>query len=266
MGFLFECIERLGDQAERVFDCINNVFSWLPLAATIEGAIFCVHGGPGNMKTMEEINTVPRGTTNLQAKAVVGELLNDLLWSDPTDHDSILGIVPNPQRGSVYYGPDIVHGFLSRNGFGPNGAGMLVRAHECTTDGFDLHSGGRCVTVFSATNYCGIYQNTGAVLEVFWDHAPGEHQLLVQAKLIGPGVGSAESIDHDNWQQVEEDRPATPPRNWSQAYEQLDELQLAQAPPRPPTPLRRSGTSSGDLAGELAGMTANGDVDIEAQV
>lgn len=44
-GFLFECIERLGDQAERVFDCINNVFSWLPLAATIEGAIFCVHGG-----------------------------------------------------------------------------------------------------------------------------------------------------------------------------------------------------------------------------
>ena len=112
------------------------------------------------------------------------------------------------------------------------------------------------------------------------DHAPGEHQLLVQAKLIGPGVGSAESIDHEythmpstarcvcnvvcgsNWQQVPDDCPATPPRNWSQAYEQLDELQLAQAPPRPPTPLRRSGTSSGDLAG----MTANGDVDIEAQV
>ena len=44
-GFLFECIERLGDHANRCFDAINRVFSWLPVAATIEDAIFCVHGG-----------------------------------------------------------------------------------------------------------------------------------------------------------------------------------------------------------------------------
>ena len=55
----------------------------------VDGVLGCWVVGPGNMKTMEEINTVPRGTTNLQAKAVVGELLNDLLWSDPTDHDSV---------------------------------------------------------------------------------------------------------------------------------------------------------------------------------
>ena len=42
-------------------------------------------------------------------------------------------------------------------------------------DGFDLHTGGRCVTVFSATNYCGCTQNSGAVLEVFWDLTPGSH-------------------------------------------------------------------------------------------
>eukprot|EP00656_Telonema_subtile_P020074 TRINITY_DN21245_c0_g1_i3.p1 TRINITY_DN21245_c0_g1~~TRINITY_DN21245_c0_g1_i3.p1 ORF type:complete len:882 (+),score=225.94 TRINITY_DN21245_c0_g1_i3:78-2723(+) len=266
-GFLFECLERLGsDIAERAFDAFNAAFAWLPVAASIEGAIFCVHGGPGRLESLAEVESLPRGTTNVESKAVVGEMLNDLLWSDPTEHDSIEGIVPNPQRGSVYYGPDIVKEFLRRNNFGPEGKGMLVRAHECTTDGFDLHSGGRCVTVFSATNYCGVYQNTGAVLEVFWDHTPGTHQLLVQAKLIGPGVGTTEE-----WQDIAE-CPPTPPRHWADVYEQFEEIQgrvqddmndeikaqytnSQEEKPRaarPPTPLRRSNRSNSDLSSMMA--------------
>ena len=42
---------------------------------------------------------------------------------------------------------------------------MIIRAHEVTMDGFDLHSDGHLVTLFSATNYCGVCGNNGAVIE-----------------------------------------------------------------------------------------------------
>ena len=45
----------------------------------------------------------------------------------------------------------IVRNFLSRNHLR-----MIIRAHEVTLDGFDLHSDGHLVTLFSATNYCGV--------------------------------------------------------------------------------------------------------------
>jgi len=156
--------------------------------------------------------SVTAGTSALESKAICGDLLYDLLWSDPTESDHITGCPPNPHRASVFYGPDRVKAFLQDNHIGgPDGHGMLVRAHEVTMDGFDLHTGGRCVTVFSATNYCGCTQNTGAVLEVFWDMTPGVNQLLVQAKLIGYEVQSAESLAQA-WHAVDECRPPTPPR------------------------------------------------------
>lgn len=48
---------------------------------------------------------------------------------------------------------------------------MIIRAHEVTMDGFDLHSDGHLVTLFSATNYCGVCNNNGAVIEATWGDA-----------------------------------------------------------------------------------------------
>lgn len=47
--------------------------------------------------------------------------MTDLLWSDPTDNDSITGVVPNTTRdsdgsGRIYkFGPDRVAVFLQTN-------------------------------------------------------------------------------------------------------------------------------------------------------
>ena len=47
-GFRLECMERLGDeQGVHVWRRINDLFNYLPLAATIEGKILCMHGGIG---------------------------------------------------------------------------------------------------------------------------------------------------------------------------------------------------------------------------
>jgi diadenosine tetraphosphatase ApaH/serine/threonine PP2A family protein phosphatase len=33
---------------------------------------------------------------------------------------------------------------------------LIVRAHECVMDGFERFAQGHLITLFSATNYCGI--------------------------------------------------------------------------------------------------------------
>lgn len=45
-GFRTECIERLGERdGLEVWEAINNLFNWLPLAAIIEEKVICMHGG-----------------------------------------------------------------------------------------------------------------------------------------------------------------------------------------------------------------------------
>lgn len=65
------------------------------------------------------------------------QLVLDILWSDPTDSDSQLGISPNYLRDPaesgniVKFGPDRVQDFLKKNNLS-----MIIRAHECVMDGF----------------------------------------------------------------------------------------------------------------------------------
>lgn len=50
-GFADECIQKLNENIndpKSVFNLINNVFEYLPLAAIVEDEMFCVHSGIGN--------------------------------------------------------------------------------------------------------------------------------------------------------------------------------------------------------------------------
>ena len=50
-GFAEECSSRLGEEpadVDSVFNKINDLFDWLPLAAVIDDRIVCLHGGIGS--------------------------------------------------------------------------------------------------------------------------------------------------------------------------------------------------------------------------
>ncbi|CAN0918093.1 Serine/threonine-protein phosphatase BSL3 [Linum grandiflorum] len=211
-GFRIECIERMGERdGIWVWHRINRLFNWLPLAALIEKKIICMHGGIGrSINHVEQIESIQRPIT-MEAGSIV---LMDLLWSDPTENDSVEGLRPNARGpGLVTFGPDRVMEFC-----GNNDLQLIVRAHECVMDGFERFAQGHLITLFSATNYCGTANNAGAILVLGRD-------LIVVPKLIHPlppAISSPETSPErqieDTWmQELNANRPPTPTRGRPQA-------------------------------------------------
>ncbi|VAI21455.1 unnamed protein product [Triticum turgidum subsp. durum] len=102
-GFRIECIERMGERdGIWTWHRMNRLFNWLPLAALIEKKIICMHGGIGrSINHVEQIENLQRPIT-MEAGSVV---LMDLLWSDPTENDSVEGLRPNARGpGLVTFG------------------------------------------------------------------------------------------------------------------------------------------------------------------
>ncbi|KAH7277181.1 hypothetical protein KP509_39G038100 [Ceratopteris richardii] len=205
-GFRIECIERLGEtEGIFVWRRVNQVFDWLPLAAVIENKIICMHGGIGrSISHVRQIENLQRPIT-METGSVV---LMDLLWSDPTENDSVEGLRPNARGpGLVTFGPDRVLEFCKNNDLQ-----LIIRAHECVMDGFERFAHGHLITLFSATNYCGTANNAGAILVLGRD-------LIVVPKLIHPLpplgslAGSPERLVEDTWMQdLNAQRPPTPTR------------------------------------------------------
>lgn len=93
------------------------------------------------------------------------------MWADPCDIDTDavnLGFRDNSTRGcSSVFGLKAVKPFLTKNKFV-----SIFRAHEAQLEGFKMHKWEKSVsfppviTIFSAPNYCDVYNNKGAVLKL----------------------------------------------------------------------------------------------------
>nr|XP_043608931.1 serine/threonine-protein phosphatase BSL1-like isoform X3 [Erigeron canadensis] len=206
-GFRLECIERMGENdGIWAWTRFNQLFNHLPLAALIEKKIICMHGGIGrSIHLVEQIEKIER-PINMDAGSLV---LMDLLWSDPTENDSVEGLRPNARGpGLVTFGPDRVTDFCKRNKLQ-----LIIRAHECVMDGFERFAQGQLITLFSATNYCGTANNAGALLVV-------GRGLVIVPKLIHPlppPIHSPETSpqhgQEETWmQELNNQRPPTPTR------------------------------------------------------
>ena len=75
-------------------------------------------------------------------------LLNDLLWSDPSD--TALDWEDNERGVSYCFGKAVINDFLVRYDMD-----LICRAHMVVEDGYEFWNDRTLVTVFSAPNYCG---------------------------------------------------------------------------------------------------------------
>ncbi|EIE90244.1 hypothetical protein RO3G_14955 [Rhizopus delemar RA 99-880] len=148
-GFYDECKRRTDVRVWKIF-C--DVFNAMPIAAIVGGKIFCVHGGLSPwMKSMDQIRQLPRPT-----EVPDQGLLNDLLWSDPSDLSSDWS--ENDRGVSSTYGKKMID-LLS----------VLICPLKVVEGGYEFFNNRSLVTVFSAPNYCGEFDNYGAVMTISKD-------------------------------------------------------------------------------------------------
>jgi len=141
-------------------------FDLMPLACIVNGKFLALHGGLSpELKTIEDLKRIDR----FKEPPKQG-IFCDLLWSDPVDneHGACEGLYrSNDVRGcSYFYGNEAVSRFLDQNNLL-----SVIRAHEAQLDGFKMHTwAGKSdfpivITIFSAPNYCDVYNNKGAVIQ-----------------------------------------------------------------------------------------------------
>ena len=137
-GFYDECKRRCNIKIWKTF---VDMFNCLPIAATVAGKIFCVHGGLSpSLVHMDDIRGIARPTDVPDYG-----LLNDLLWSDPADMEE--DWEPNERGVSYCFGKKVIMDFLQRHDFD-----LVCRAHMVVEDGYEFYQDRILVTVFSAPN------------------------------------------------------------------------------------------------------------------
>lgn len=196
-GFLADCVRKFAHDGHDIWERINDVFEFLPIAALVERVILCIHGGIGDSitslddlsgitKPIEVVAEITEATTR-QARMIL-----DALWSDPTDNDSVLGVHVSPRgKNTCRFGPDRVQDFNRRNGLK-----LIIRGHECVQHGYEYFAQGQLLTVFSATNYCNQYNNDGAMVVLVKDDRTGEvveHAQVIKSGTVDTSYGWNES-------------------------------------------------------------------------
>ena len=164
-GFYDECKRRYNVKLWKTFtDCFNC----LPVVAIIDEKIFCMHGGLSpELTNMEQIHRIYR-----PIEVPDSGLLCDLLWSDP---DKDVQNWEESERGVSYtFGSDIVTMFLKKHELD-----LVCRAHQVVEDGYEFFAKRQLVTVFSAPNYCGEFDNSGAIMSV-------DESLLCSFQILKP--------------------------------------------------------------------------------
>ncbi|KAM7485454.1 hypothetical protein LguiA_001463 [Lonicera macranthoides] len=151
-GFYDECKRRFNVRLWKIFtDCFNC----LPVAALIDEKILCMHGGLSpDLNSLDQIRNLHRPTDVPESG-----LLCDLLWSDPSK--DVRGWGMNDRGVSYTFGPDKVTEFLQNQDLD-----LVCRAHQVVEDGYEFFADRQLVTIFSAPNYCGEFDNAGAMMSV----------------------------------------------------------------------------------------------------
>ena len=140
-GFYEEVTRKYGNS--NVWNYFTDLFDYLPIAALIEGKIFCIHGGLSPLiSTVDQIRLLNRRMEIPHEGAFC-----DLMWSDP---DNIETWLMSCRGAGWLFGSKVVQEFCFLNGLE-----LVCRAHQLVMEGFKYwFKNQNLLTVWSAPNYC----------------------------------------------------------------------------------------------------------------
>ena len=152
-GFYEEITRKYGNS--NPWRYFNDLFDYLPVAAIIEGKIFCVHGGLSPLiSTVDQIRLINRKQEIPHEGAYC-----DLMWSDP---DDIEAWSFSPRGAGFLFGGRVVDEFNQLNDIR-----LICRAHQLVNEGFKYWFRDKnLVTVWSAPNYCYRCGNKASILKL----------------------------------------------------------------------------------------------------
>lgn len=161
-GFYSECLEKY-ECGGSVWAHITDLFDYLPLAATIDTSILAVHGGLSpSCQQLDQIRVADRFR-----EIPHDGIMADLVWSDPDTE--ILDFKLSPRGAGYLFGLDVINKFCHENGLV-----QLVRAHQLCNEGYTSYWEGKCLTVWSAPNYCYRCGNRASILEIMHTNNTGQ--------------------------------------------------------------------------------------------
>mmetsp|Transcript_3557 Transcript_3557/g.9396 ORF Transcript_3557/g.9396 Transcript_3557/m.9396 type:complete len:343 (-) Transcript_3557:288-1316(-) len=186
-GFYDECKRR---HSIKLWKTFTDVFNCLPAGAVIDEKILCVHGGLSpELTSLKQIDNIQRPTDIPDTG-----LLCDLIWSDPDKE--IDGWGENDRGVSFTFGEDIVSAFLHKHDLD-----LICRAHQVVEDGYEFFARRQLVTLFSAPNYCGEFDNAAAIMTI-------DETLMCSFQILKPADKRQRLTSSSTG-----DRPATPTRH-----------------------------------------------------
>eukprot|EP01103_Thecamoeba_quadrilineata_P001673 TRINITY_DN11520_c0_g1_i1.p1 TRINITY_DN11520_c0_g1~~TRINITY_DN11520_c0_g1_i1.p1 ORF type:complete len:211 (+),score=36.43 TRINITY_DN11520_c0_g1_i1:73-633(+) len=146
---------------ESLYLLFQEIFCYLPLGAVLNKKVIVMHGGlfSNDNVTLEDINKVDR----FREPPDEG-IMSEMLWSDPQPYP---GRGPSKRGVGSMFGPDVTNTFLKKNNLE-----LLVRSHEMKDNGYHVEHDGKCITIFSAPNYCDQMGNKGAFIKFKSDMVP----------------------------------------------------------------------------------------------
>ena len=152
-GFSGECKSKYSATMD---DFFTEVFNWLPLSHVINHRIFVTHGG---LFSEEEVHLDNLRKLDRNRQPPTDGAMCELLWSDPQPES---GRSLSKRGAGTQFGPDVTERFLEHNNLD-----LVIRSHEVKPEGYEVSHGGRCITVFSAPNYCDQMGNKGAFINLY---------------------------------------------------------------------------------------------------
>lgn len=157
-GFEGECRAKY---SERVFKLFSESFSALPLATLIGDKYLVLHGGlfSDDKVTLDDIRKLNRHN---QRQPGQSGLMMEMLWTDPQEAE---GRGPSKRGVGLQFGPDVTKRFCDANGLD-----AVIRSHEVRMEGVSSEHNDKCITVFSAPNYCDSTNNKGAYINIKSDY------------------------------------------------------------------------------------------------